>query len=193
MQNILTGNELSGQAVEALRNSQHDSVELTPYDPPYFFFRTFTELSGNRIGGDGLGDDPYSIVEADGWIKIDLEEQADTSLSDEILFLEDFGLATTSRTGNLCYVNPLAIEMFYRPDGYFEKPDDRANVSSILEFMRDYLLPGQYWRSYYAAAGLPEDAGVRYRQEMLDVEGEWRTLVAEIGPEEVEGDGEYYP
>lgn len=192
MQNILTGNELSSEAVEALRHSSRDSVELTPYDPPYFFFRAHEEISGNRIGGAGLGAEPFRVVEADGWTKIDLEEKSDNSLSDEVLFLEDFGLATTGTSKHVCHVNPLAIEMFYRPGGYFEEPEKKSNILDFLKLMRDYVLPGQYWRSYYAEAGLPEDAGAIYRREMFDVEGEWRSLVEQIGKDVVEDDAEYY-
>ena len=192
MQNILTGNELSSEAVEALRHSRSDSVELTPHDPPYFFFRAYEELSGNRIGGAGLGTEPFRVVEADGWTKIDLEEKSDNSLSDEILFLEDFGLATMGGSEHVCHVNPLAIEMFYRPGGYFEEPENKSNILQFLKLMRDYVLPGQYWRAYYAGAGLPEDAGATYRREMFDVEGEWRSLVEQIGKDVVEEDAEFY-
>jgi hypothetical protein len=191
MQNILTGNELSSEAISALRTTDRDSVELTPYDPPYFFFRAYEELSGNRIGR-GFGSDPFHLVEADGWTKIDLEERSDNSLSDEVLFLEDFGLAIMNGSEHVCHVNPMAIEMFYRPGGYFDEPENKSNILQFLKLMRDYVLPGQYWRSYYAAAGLPEDAGATYRREMLDVEGEWRSLVEQIGKDVVEEDGEYY-
>jgi hypothetical protein len=192
MQNILTGNELSSEALSALRSSGHSSVELTPYDPPYFFFRAYEEISGNRIGSRGLGTEPFRVVEADGWAKIDLEERSDNSLSDEVLFLEDFGLATMGGSEHVCHVNPLAIEMFYRPGGYFDEPDNTHNITQFLKLMRDYVLPGQYWRSYYAAAGLPEEAGATYRREMFDVEAEWRSLVEQIGKDEVEDDAEYY-
>lgn len=192
MQNMLTNNELSSDAVEALRNSSRGPIKISPYDPPYFFVRAFEELSGNRIGGSGFDDDPFRIVEADDWIKIDLEEQADDTLSNEVLFLEDFGLATMGDTEHICHVNPLAIEMFYRPGGYFEEPAEKRNITRLLEFMRDYVLPGQYWRAYYAAASLPEDAGAGQRREMLEVEAEWRSLVQEIGTERVERDDEYY-
>ena len=192
MQNMLSGNELSSEAVSALRNSSKEAIELSPYDPPYFFVRAFEELSGNRIGGAGFDDNPFRIIEAEGWIKIDLEEQADNTLSNEVLFLEDFGLATMGDTEHICHINPLAIEMFYRQGGYFDAPTDKKNIRRLLHFMRDYVLPGQYWRAYYTAAGLPEDAGAGQRREMLEVEAEWRSLVQEIGAERVEGDDEYY-
>lgn len=192
MQNILTGNELSSNAVEALRSSGRDSVELTAYDPPYFFFRSYVELSGNRIGESGLGSQPFRVVEADDWVKIDLEEKSDNSLSNEVLFLEDFGFATMGNTEHVCHVNPLAIEMFYRPGGYFEEPENTHNITQFLKLMRDYVLPGQYWRSYYASEGLPEEAAGTYRREMFDVESEWRSLVEQIGKDVVEDDAEYY-
>ena len=190
MHNMLTGNELSSDAVEALRASSRGSVEISPYDPPYFFVRAFEELIG--VGGSGFDDEPFRVIEAEDWIKIDLEERADDTLSNEVLFLEDFGLATMGDTEHICHINPIAIEMFYRPGGYFEEPTEKRNIRRLLEFMRDYVLPGQYWRAYYTAAGLPEDAGAGQRHEMMEVEAEWRSLVQEIGSERVEGDDEYY-
>ena len=190
MQNMFSGNELSSEAIEALRNSSHGPVEISPYHPPYFFVRAFKEDMG--IGSGGFGGDPFKIIEADDWIKIDLEERADDSLSNEVLFLEDFGLATIGDTEHICHVNPLAIELFYKSGGYFEEPENRRNITRMLQFMRDYVLPGQYWRSYYAAASLPEDAGAGQRYEMLEVESEWLALVEEIKSERVEGDAEYY-
>jgi hypothetical protein len=191
MQNMFSGNELSSGAVETLRNGQRSPVELSPYDPPYFFVRSFEELSGNRIGGPGFEGDPYKVVEADDWIKIDLEEKADDTLSDEVLFLEDFGLATMGDTEHICHVNPMAIEVFYGPGRFFEEPTDKSNILHFLGFMRDYVLPGQYWRSYYAAADLPAAARTIAQREMFDVEAEWRSLVGQIGAEEVEDDVEH--
>lgn len=189
MQNMFSGSELSSEAVEALRESSRGPVELTPYDPPYFFVRAFEE--GNRIGGEGFEGNPYKIVEAEDWIQIDLEERADDTLSNEVLFLEDFGLATMGDTEHICHVNPMAIEVFYKSGGFFEQPEDTTNVKNVLRFMRDYVLPGQYWRSYYSSVDLPSAARAVAQREMFDVEAEWRALVGQIGKEEVEDDVEH--
>ncbi len=100
---------------------------------------------------------------------------------DELHFLYIMGLVVLR--GSTYYMLPLAIDLFYGPDGFFNtySPTDTlaqrtAAVAPLQEHMNSYVLPGRWWRAYYAKKGLAPSV-----QPFVGLEREMQEIEAVLG------------
>jgi hypothetical protein len=119
---------------------------------------------------------------------------------DELRFLEKLGLAMmvpgseTPTSGASYYVSSLAIETLYARgaagaagtgEGVFINVNVNRSVKAraFIKLLLTYVLPGMFWRNYYATNGLAPDLHLTSHlgREMLEIQETWDRLAAKFG------------
>lgn len=155
-------------------------VTLTSIDPPYFAVRSVKERLGAGLGGAPFPN-IFDDIQVDDWAEV---EPSSPPVWNELQFLSDMALAV--KKADTYYVNPLA-GMLYQPDDdglfYTYRNSDTATrkkerLMSLIQLFLFYILPGRWWRTYYAQYGLPKelyDARI-LAHELLEIEEWWVAL-----------------
>jgi hypothetical protein len=192
--NLVTNKDLTGQVLDSLRNAAvtgaSSPLDLTPHDSPYFFMR----IDGTqRLRDQNFGDNPYSNQRVEGWYEVNVDGTADSrALHEELKFLTGFGLAmvipnTLRPSGAVKYaMNSLAMRELYAREGgvFIDITGDReAKARRFVNLLLTYVLPGMFWRNYYATDGLSPaiHLSTHLGQEMLEIAELWDRLVAKFG------------
>jgi hypothetical protein len=137
------------------------TVSIAPEDMPYYMIISERSSADDTFNPeDGLPGIGTPITES-------LLEVADISnypgdkkrMLDELHFLYIMGLAVIR--GSKYYIRKRAIPLFYAPDGLFQtfKLDAPVDIKQAMlvdmnEHMRNYVLPGRWWRALYGLIGL---------------------------------------
>jgi len=164
------------------RLTYNKPVTLTSIDLPYFSVLCFRE---KRKIDPSVGDfkDIFQDISDEGWAVLD-----PSTKKDEFDFLEDLGLAI--KQDDTYYVSKFAY-LFYDPEvGLFNRfdrnapPDEIKTVlAPVMQLFLTYILPGRWWRAFYARQYLPDTIGQAsmLNQELLEIEDEIEELEDEYG------------
>jgi hypothetical protein len=110
-------------------------------------------------------------------IPMKCETLVDPKALDELAFLEHQCLAF--KRGNTYYVSEYA-KLFYGPAGLFrnQAPRTPGPMKPLAKLFVEYVLPGQFWRRYYALYPLPAKIAAmqKLNTELTEIESEWNSL-----------------
>jgi len=157
------------------------TISIVPEDMPYYM------ILNERASADNTFNPEEDLPGAGPPITDDepLLEVADISnypgdkkrMLDELHFLYIMGLAIIR--GSKYYIRKRAISLFYAPDGLFQTFKLNAPVvikqallAEINDHMRNYVLPGRWWRALYGVSGLSPAVQpvVALEREMQEIE-----------------------
>ena len=182
--NIFTNNPL-GPFATALTAARPPPAEVTvtAHDPMYYFLRVATELSGNKLAVRAFEGTQYDErrIPAGELLVVDTSG-GDSEILDELNFLVGVGGAMPApNEPTKYYVHERAKELFY--SRFFPNAADPASRRAVMNYMRDVVLPGYYWRSFYVTDGLSASIEMTKSAlvELLGIQSAYETLVDEIG------------
>ena len=191
--NIFTHREFN----DAFRDlSYNQTLPLTSIDLPYFAVRSFFEKRGKSPLEGADFKDPFKDTSDEGWAVLEGVDDSPSKQRD-FEFLEQ--LALGFKKDDTYYVNKFADILYNQKYGLFSKYDSTRPKSEIKEWMTPlmrlfltYILPGRWWRAFYARQYLPDTIGLTtmLNTEMLEIEDEWADIAAEYGMPPVESDAE---
>ena len=161
-----------------------ETITLTSIDPPYFAVRNVNDLLGARLGGAPFPN-IFDDIQVGEWAIV---EQSSPPILNELQFLSDMALAV-KKEGNY-YVYQLAEVLYDKQNGLFSIYNDadtaiqkKEKMNSLIQIFLSYILPGRWWRTYYAQKGLSKelyDARI-LAHELLEIEKWIADLNAEYG------------
>jgi hypothetical protein len=147
--NTFTHNVISKEIFDIFAGSTSPlTIEST--DPTYYYFRAEQRASTGKNPMDPEGYGGTGPLEVSGFYKVELSETPEFIA--EINFMQGLGLVV--KRENTFYIYDLA-EVFYGPTGYFKNPTVGA-AQAILKILYNFVLPGRFWTTYYARAGLAD-------------------------------------
>jgi len=167
-------------------------LTLTSLDVPYFAVRSFDERRSAPIMTGGGFTDPFKeLTDISGFAVVDLSGYSDKDralVMDELHFGEALGLVT--HRGDRYYIHPFAYLLYdqehglFAPGAYLQdmEPDTKKNVfGALMRLMLTYVLPGRYWRAFYARQALPATIALAalLDEEMRGIEETWQQINAE--------------
>jgi len=158
---------------------------LTSVDPIYFHVRSFMEKTGPSAQPfKEPFADPFRDItssEAGGFAAVPFHEKD----LQELTFLENLGLAM--KRDDTYYVSRFAYLLYDEADGlfregYYNERDAPAlklrKLTPLLRIFLMYVLPGNYWKAYYARMRLPDTIGkaTALDQQMHEIEQWWLSI-----------------
>ena len=172
--NILTGQPVAGSFLHPTPPPRIETISITSMDPPYFAIRAQTASSIDTLLTDPpIKDKSYKEIPM-RCFGLEKDKLSDRD-RDEIAFLNRLCLVV--QRDKKYFISEKAIQLFYGSTGLFmQKPP--ADMTPIAAFFLTYVLPGQYWRRYYAVYPLPETISARRQLDanLTDIEREWSSL-----------------
>jgi hypothetical protein len=177
---------------DAMKHLKYDqTITLTSIDLPYFAVLCFRDKRGvDPAAGDFK--DMFKDITDDGWAELEGVDESDMK-KDDFDFLEDLGLAI--KKDDTHYVSKFAYLFFDPADGLFNTfdssespPEKKERLAPIMRLFLTYILPGRWWRAFYARQYLPDTIGQAnmLNQEMLEIEEEVLDIEDEYGYPTVE-------
>jgi hypothetical protein len=177
---------------EDMKHLTYDkTITLTSIDLPYFAVLSFRDKRGvDPSAGDFK--DMFKDITDDGWAELKGVDESSIK-KDDFDFLEDLGLAI--KKGDTHYISKFAYLFFDSSDGLFntfvssETPSEKKErLAPIMRLFLTYILPGRWWRAFYARQYLPDTIGqaTLLNQEMLEIEDEILDIENEYGYPTVE-------
>ena len=162
------------------------TITLTSTDLPYFSVLCFRE---KRRVDPAAGDfkDMFKDITDDGWAELEGVDDTDMK-KDDFDFLEDLGLAI--KKDDTHYISKFAYLFFDPYDGLFNTfdsrespPEKKERLAPIMRLFLTYILPGRWWRAFYARQYLPDTIGqaTMLNQEMLEIEDAVNDIEDEYG------------
>jgi len=155
-----------------------DSTEL-----PYFAVRSFKEKTNDPLSGPDFSD-LFKDITDEGWAKIEIKDKAD---KEEFEFLEALGLAL-QKGDTEYYINKFAYLLYDKQDGLFSRYNDqwspqdkKEELSAFMRLALTYILPGHWWRAFYARQYLPGmiGHGTLLNEKLLQIEHQWDKIAAQ--------------
>ena len=155
---------------------------ITVKDIPYFHVRSAREYPSAPINHP-----PFTAVKETVITEESFAQTEPSALTDadkrEIAFLKSLGLAF-EQEGHV-YISHRVEPLYHSTDGVFTRynqavtPAEKTTaLAPYTTLLLSYILPGLYWRSYYALVGLSDNIGIsaRLKQQMADISEEWVAL-----------------
>jgi hypothetical protein len=155
---------------------------LTSVDPIYFHVRSFLEKT-DLTHLSGLTDPFREVtgIEAGGFASVPYHEKD----LHEFAFLENLGLAM--RRDDTYYISRFAYLLYDENDGLFREgfyndrdapPVKLRKLTPLLRVFLVYILPGNYWKAYYARQRLPDTIGpaAALDHQMREIEQWWLSI-----------------
>ena len=171
-----------------LKTLVYDATPVITADtPPYFHIRSEREFKTSPIYHEPFPGISTPIKDA-RFARIQvvaLGADVLAALQHEKQFLMSIGLAY--QDGDTLYISAYA-EPLYRTGGVFDRyataatPTERFSaLKPYMELLLYYILPGLYWRSYYAYTGLSHNTGIAHtlQRQMAEIADTWNTVNAE--------------
>lgn len=189
MRNFFTQNDVPRELQGLVYNQK---LTLTSLDVPYFAVRSFDERRAAPIMTGGGFENPFKeLSDIDGFAMIDLSEHSDKDralVMDELQFIEALGLVT--HRGDKYYIHSFAYLFYdedhglFAPGAYLQdmEPNKKKEVfGALMRLMLTYVLPGRYWRAFYARQALPATIALAslLDDEMRGIEETWQQVNAE--------------
>jgi hypothetical protein len=156
-------------------------LQITPYDPPYYFLRSAALPEGDRIHDFNMDENPYSDISAAGWLSVSVtHEMIDIhpEIEQELLFLCYLGLSMHLPDSDEYVVSPDADRLLYGERGIFRADAPPESLTEFTKYLKDVIGPGYYWRAHYLTRSFPED--IYDTQEAQWVMGEVADLVGAL-------------
>jgi len=176
--------------------SYNTTIPLTSVDLPYFCVLSFRGL----LPSIPLADDEVTVdmetfadISDGGWAVVDVS--GSKSKTQEFEFLERMALGI--QLEEEYYVSKFAYLLYDVSDGLFPNFDStdtaiekKAWITPLMRLFLSYILPGRWWRAFYARQYLPDIIGesTRLNAEMLEIERELKELDTLFGLPTVEDD-----
>ncbi len=168
--------------------SFNQTIPLTSIDLPYFAVRSFYEKRTGMPIGQDVEDfqEPFADISDGGWMILDIS--GSKSKTREYEFLENMALAV--QVDGVHYISKFAYLLYDPTDGLFATYDSndtaeekKAYLAPLMRLFLTYILPGRWWRAFYARQYLPDTIGesTDLNAEMLELEEEWLAIAAEYG------------
>jgi hypothetical protein len=181
--NIFTGKPYpsSFSNLEYNKTITIDSTEL-----PYFAVRSFKDKRTDPLSGPDFAD-LFKDIEDEGWAKIDITDNSPKMEKDEIEFLESLGLAL-QKSDTEYYINKFAYLLYDKQDGLFKRYNDqwspqdkKEELTAFMRLALTYILPGHWWRAFYARQYLPDmiGHGALLNEKLLEIEHQWNKIAAQ--------------
>lgn len=189
MRNFFTQQDVPSELQDLVYDKK---LTLTSIDVPYFAVRSFNERRSAPIMTGGGFEDPFKeLTDIEGFAMIDLSGYSDKDralVMGELQFIEALGLVT--HRGDKYYIHPFAYLFYDSDDGLFApgaylqdmEPDKKKEVfGALMRLMLTYVLPGRYWRAFYARHALPGAIALAslLDDEMRSIEETWQQVNAE--------------
>jgi hypothetical protein len=181
MRNIFTHTSVPPLFRDLSYNTQ---VTMTPMDVPYYAIRALQEVSSEQVFSPNVFLDPFKEINVESLAVVD---SSDALVLAEIHFLDSLGLVTNR--GTLFYIISSAAH-FYAEDGLFAsfRPEEdtyeerKEKLIPTMALFTSYILPGRYWRAFYARTLLPSslESARRLDQEMQEVRSEYNAIRLEF-------------
>jgi hypothetical protein len=173
--------------VEMSTLSYTTEITLTPDDGPYSYVRADRELS-KKPGqvflstGNPIIQSPTTPVIVKDAAPMEASKE---DVVNEMEFLSMLGLAY--KKGDKWYIMKRADDLYNSVDGVFHlyaTGNSPAAIAKTKSLMLEYVLPGRYWRNYFAAMSLPNDISYsrNLHQEMQEITREYNEVMMKNPP-----------
>lgn len=189
MRNFFTQKDVPSELTDL---DYSETLTLTSLDVPYFAIRSFDERRAAPImTGGGFADPFKELTDVEGLAVVDLSGYSDQDralVMDELNFMNALGLVTSR--GDKYYIHSFA-HLFYDaedglfvPGAYVQDMEPRAKkdvFGTMMRLMLTYVLPGRYWRAFYARQALPGTIALAnlLDDELRGIEEAWQQVNAE--------------
>lgn len=183
MNNIFTDNIISKEITDIFADpTKVTSLTITSSDPTYYYFRAERRAAVGKSPMDPEGYGGTEPLDVSGFYKIDVTGKEATEFVAEINFMKGLGLVI--ERGSTFYIYDLA-EVLYGTTGYFRNPGVGA-AQAVLKVLYNFVLPGRFWTTFYARAGLADgiqlsgalEDHMREVYDMVWVLVRWSSIIA---------------
>lgn len=164
-------------------------ITITSTQLPYFAILSFREKREYPLSGPDFKD-LFKDIKDEGWAELKIADDASkpvkAALMDEYRFLETLGLALQNQDGY--YISKFAYLLYDKKDGLFNRfhsddppADKKEELGAFMRLALTYILPGHWWRAFYARQYLPETLGhaTMLNTKLLEIEHEWNMIAAQ--------------
>lgn len=189
-QNLVLKRHLDPTVVTAFRDATETiPLELTPHDLPYYYVRV---VPGRPLREQVFAPDPHATERVTDWLRIPNPVLKAGPLRAELEFLEGLGLAmmvprSEDASGGVTFaISPLTRILYEDGTGVFRDVMEERDVKALryIRLLIDYILPGMFWRNYYATEGLAPHIHMSEHlgREMLEIARLWDQLSSRYPP-----------
>jgi hypothetical protein len=153
MNNAFTGNVISKEITDIFADpTKVTTLTITVSDPTYYYFRAEKRAAAGQNPMDSEAYSGTMPFEAGGFYKVEVTGAEPPEFVAEINFMKGLGMVV--ERGSTFYIYDLA-EVFYGSAGYFKFPGVGA-AQAVLKVLYNFVLPGRFWSTFYARAGLAD-------------------------------------
>ena len=162
------------------------TITIESTELPYFAVRSFNDKRDNPLSGPDFAK-LFTEITDEGWAKIEIKDNTHRIIKDEYEFLEALGLAL-QKGDTEYYINKFAYLLYDKQDGLFSRYDNgwspqdkKEELTSFMRLALTYILPGHWWRAFYARQYLPDmiGHGAMLNEKLLEIEHQWNKIAAQ--------------
>jgi hypothetical protein len=128
------------------------SLQITATDPTYYYFRAEKRAAAKKNPMDPEGFAGTEPQDVSGFYNVEVTGKEKPEFVAEINFMKGLGLVV--ERGSTFYIYDLA-EVLYGTTGYFNNSSVGA-AQAVLKVLYNFVLPGRFWSTFYARAGLAD-------------------------------------
>lgn len=188
-QNLVLKRHVDPTFVTQIRDATETiPLELTPYDLPYYFVRV---VPGRPLREQVFGPDPNIKIRVTNWLRMPNPVLKAGPVRAELEFLEGLGLAfmvpnSEDVNGGVTFaISPLTRMLYADGTGVFRDVNTERDTKALryIRLLIDYVLPGIFWRNYYATHGLAPHIHLSEHlgREMIEIAKLWDELSSRYG------------
>lgn len=152
-----------------------ENIELKMDDSPYFAIRVERDLSNNHLDRKGFND--FNPIMANGFAKITIANP-DYAVKMNLEYLKF--LCFLVERGDTYYIHPHAKLLYDLDTGLFSGKN--ANCKEFRKIMKNFVLPGRFWSTYYKWLPLKADT-IKHKDNLesalIEIEEHYLNLVEE--------------
>ena len=152
-----------------------ESITLKMDDSPYFAIRVQRDLSNNHLNRKGFND--FESISEKGFAKL-IINKPDYAVKMNLEYLKFLGFLV--ERGNTYYIHPHAKLLYDPKTGLFGGKN--KDCKEFKHIMKTFVLPGQFWSTYYKWLPLKADTVARkdkLERNLIEIEEYYLNLVEE--------------
>ena len=163
----------------------NQTITIESTELPYFAVRSFNDKRVDPLSGPDFAN-LFTKIEDKGWAELKIDDNTPKIVKDEYEFLEALGLALQNENGY--YINKFAYLLYDAQDGLFSRYDNqwspqdkKEELTAFMRLALTYILPGHWWRAFYARQYLPDmiGHGAMLNEKLLQIEHQWNKIAAQ--------------
>ena len=164
----------------------NQTITIESTELPYFAVRSFNDKRVDPLSGPDFAN-LFTKIEDKGWAELKIDDNTPKIIKDEYEFLEALGLAF-QKGDTEYYINKFAYLLYDKQDGLFNRYDNqwspqdkKEELSAFMRLELTYILPGHWWRAFYARQYLPDmiGHGAMLNEKLLQIEHQWNKIAAQ--------------